>query len=99
MCLIMTIFAAAVFTVLWLGFRRNGKNVKSLFTTMLAFWAAALMWSIDGVASVIGGEGFFDISMEDTLLGCIIWACGLALFGILFLKERLFNQASHGSNV
>ena len=99
MCLIMTVIAAAAFTAVYLILRRNGKNVKSLFTTMLAFWAAALMWSIDGVASVIGGESFFDISKEDTLLGFIILGCGFALFGVLFLKEWVFNQASRGSDV
>ena len=65
MCLIITIITAAVLTVVWFILRQNGKNVKSLFTTMLAFWAAALMWSVDGVASVIGGEPFFDRGPAD----------------------------------
>ena len=83
MCLIMTAIAATAFTAVYFILHHNGKNAGSVFTTMLAFWAAALMWSIDGIASVIGGESFFDISKEDTLLGLIILACGLALFGML----------------
>ncbi|MBR3732223.1 MAG: hypothetical protein IKN25_06195 [Spirochaetales bacterium] len=95
MCLIMTIIAAIGFTAAWIILSKNDKNVKSIFTTMLAFWGAALMWCIDGVANVIGGEAFFDISMEDTVLGLIILGCGLMLFGILTLKDRISNRAVH----
>lgn len=83
MCLIMTIIAAVVFTALWAKMRR-----ESLLTTTLMFWAAALMWSVDGVASVLDGEPFFDISQEDTLLGAIIILCGLAVFAVLAVFEK-----------
>lgn len=88
MCLLMTILAAVVFTVVWFVTKKNGHEHKSLFTTLLMFWAASLMWSVDGIASVIGGESFFDISKEDTILGVIIIACGLAVFALLALKEK-----------
>ena len=83
MCLIMTIIAAVVFTALWAKMRK-----QSLLTTTLMFWAAALMWSVDGVASVLDGEPFFDISREDTVLGAIIILCGLAIFAVLAVFER-----------
>jgi len=83
MCLIMTIIAAVVFTALWAKMR-----TQSLLTTTLMFWAAALMWSVDGVASVLDGEPFFDISREDTVLGTIIILCGLAVFAVLAVFER-----------
>ena len=83
MCLIMTIIAAVVFTALWAKMRK-----QSLLTTMLMFWAAALMWSVDGVASVLDGEPFFDISREDTVLGAIIILCGLAIFAVFAVFER-----------
>ena len=83
MCLIMTIIAAVVFTALWAKIRK-----QSLLTTTLMFWAAALMWSVDGVASVLDGEPFFDISREDTVLGAIIILCGLAVFAVLAVFER-----------
>lgn len=83
MCLIMTIIAAVVFTALWAKMRK-----QSLLTTTLMFWAAALMWSVDGVASVLDGEPFFDISQEDTLLGAIIILCGLAVFAVLAVFEK-----------
>lgn len=83
MCLIMTIIAAVVFTALWAKMRK-----QSLLTTTLMFWAAALMWSVDGVASVLDGEPFFDISREDTVLGAIIILCGLAIFAVFAVFER-----------
>ena len=83
MCLIMTIIAAVVFTALWAKMRK-----QSLLTTTLMFWAAALMWSVDGVASVLDGEPFFDISQEDTVLGAIIILCGLAVFAVLAVFEK-----------
>ena len=83
MCLIMTIIAAVVFTALWAKMRK-----ESLLTTTLMFWAAALMWSVDGVASVLDGEPFFDISQEDTVLGAIIILCGLAVFAVLAVFEK-----------
>ena len=99
MCLIMTIIAAIGFTAAWIITRKNGGNAKNVFTTMLAFWGAALMWSIDGVANVIGGEAFFDISKEDTVLGLIILGCGLAIFCGLCLKDIVLNRVSRGSDV
>lgn len=83
MCLIMTIIAAVVFTALWAKMRK-----QSLLTTTLMFWATALMWSVDGVASVLDGEPFFDISREDTVLGAIIILFGLAIFAVLAVFER-----------
>ena len=80
MCLIITIITAIVFTVAYLLKKQGGKEAKSEFMSMLMFWAASLMWSMDGVASVLGGEGFFDLSMEDTILGAIIMMSGLLVF-------------------
>lgn len=93
MCLIMTIVAAIVFTVLYVASRKRGMENKSVFTTMLMFWAASLMWSVDGIASVLEGEGFFDISVEDTILGVIILAAGLVVFGALSAKEKFARKA------
>ncbi|MBQ3368996.1 hypothetical protein IJG44_08880 [bacterium] len=83
MCLIMTMIAAVVFTALWAKMRK-----QSLLTTTLMFWAAALMWSVDGIASLLEGEPFFDISREDTVLGFIIVVCGLAVFAFLTAMEK-----------
>lgn len=99
MCLLITVAVAIVFSVLFIVSKKTGSAEKShgsalrkfrqpLFTTMLAFWAAAIMWSVDGIANVAGGEPFFDISKEDTLLGVIVALCGIALFAVLALRNR-----------
>ena len=99
MCLLITVALAIVFSVLFFVSKRNNgtENSKSsckkkfsqpLFTTMLSFWAAAIMWSVDGIASVLGGEPFFDFSKEDAILGGIVALCGL----MIFIKAICFKK-------
>ncbi len=99
MCLIITVLMAAVFSVLFTVSKKtcgaensNSSGIKKfsqpLFTTMLSFWAAAIMWSVDGIANILGGEPFFDLSKEDAILGGIIALCELALFAVLALRNR-----------
>lgn len=88
MCEIMTIAAALVFTVVYAVQRKREISSKPVFVTMLMFWGAALMWAVDGIASVLEGEPFFDISMEDTILGFIILGAGLAIFAFMLLINR-----------
>ncbi len=82
MCEIMTIIAAVVFTLVYGVQKKAGKSSKAVFVGMLMFWGAALMWACDGIASVLEGESFFDISREDTILGFIILAFGLGVTAI-----------------
>ena len=93
MCEIMTIVAALVFTALYFSGRRNGKSNPALFSTMLMFWGAALMWSVDCVANRMAGEPLFDLSREDALLGGIIVASGLLVFAALSLVGRFRAHA------
>ncbi len=88
MCLIITIISAGAFTLAYLLNKKDGKENKSVFLTMLMFWAASLMWSMDGVASVLEGEGFFDLSIEDTILGTIIAFSGLLVFIVHSLWQK-----------
>ncbi|GEM_PF-779944 len=103
MCLIITVLMAIVFSVLFIVSKRNDgaensngsvlrKFSQPLFTTMLAFWAAAVMWSVDGIANVLGGEPFLDLSKEDSLLGLIVALCGVALFAVLSLWNKKKSQ-------
>lgn len=93
MCLIMTAFAAAVFGGVFLLRKKRGKNAKAAFSVMMCFAAAALMWCVDGVASVLGGEGFFDVSREDFILGLIVVAAGCALYAVLSVREKAKRAA------
>ena len=88
MCLIMTTITAIVFTASFFVNKKKGNVNKSVFMAMLMFWAASLMWSMDGVASVLGGEGFFDLSIEDTILGAIILISGLLAFAAHSLWQK-----------
>ena len=88
MCELMTIAAAVIFTVLY--FTRM--HTRAAFTAMLMFWGAALMWSVDCVHSYMEGEGLFDMSREDAVLGAIILASGLAVFAVLSLRDRMLAR-------
>ncbi len=92
MCLIMTIIAALAFSTAYLFQKKEGIVSKPVFSTMLMFWAAAVMWSVDGIASVLEGECFFDISKEDTVLGVIIVAAGLAAYVFFRFLESKKNS-------
>ena len=93
MCEIMTIVAALAFTAIYFIGKRKGNPNKAVFTTMLMFWGAALMWGVDCVAEKMAGEALFDISREDTILGFIILGAGLLVFGALSLIGRRQPQA------
>ena len=88
MCELMTIGAAIAFTVAFFAAKRRGAPTGALFTTMLMFWGAALMWAVDCVANAMDGEGLIDLSREDAVLGAIIVAAGVAVFAVLFAVER-----------
>ena len=88
MCELMTIGAAVLFTILYFTRFRT----RAVFATMLMFWGAALMWSVDCVHSYMEGEGLFDMSREDTVLGAIILASGLAVFAVLSLRDHMLAR-------
>ena len=92
MCEIMTIVAALAFTAIYFAGKRKGNPNKAVFTTMLMFWGAALMWAVDCVAEKMDGEALFDVSREDTILGFIILGAGLLVFAALSLIGRLRPQ-------
>ena len=84
MCELMTIGAALVFTALYFTCAKT----KAVFTTMLMFWGAALMWSVDCVHSLMEEDGLLNLSREDTILGFIVVGAGLLVFAALALRER-----------
>ena len=93
MCEIMTILAAVAFTAIYFAGRHSGKPSPAAFTTMLMFWGAALMWSVDCVANRLDGEPLFDLSREDTTLGFSILGAGLLVYAALALFGRRAARA------
>ena len=69
---IAAVLCAMVFTAAWFRGVRRGRASKAVFTTMLMFWGASLMWGVDCVADALDGE----------LAGLIV-ASGLAAFAFL----------------
>lgn len=90
MCELMTIAASLAFTAAYFAGRKDGRDSRALFTTMLMFWGAALMWAVDCVAEWMAGEPLLDLELrgEDAALGGYILAAGLLVFGVLSLWER-----------
>ena len=84
MCELMTIAAALVFTAVYFFGKRSG----AAFTAMLMFWGAALMWAVDCVAEFMDGEPLLDLGREDAVLGGIILAAGLLVYGVLAVREH-----------
>lgn len=84
----MTIVAALFFTMAHFARKAEGKASKATSTAMWMFWGAALMWAVDCVAEFLDGEPLFDLSREDAVLGVIILAAGLLVYGALAVRER-----------
>ena len=91
MTLIITFIAAAIATVLW--YAKAPSSDMRLGTLALMYWGATLMWCVDGIAGIIGGEGFIEIvdtaaMLDDAILGIVVVAVGLAAWAIyLVIKD------------
>ena len=88
MCELMTIAAAVAFTAWHFAAKKAGRPDGAVFTTMLVFWGAALMWSVDCVAGAMEGEPLLDMSARDAVLGAIVLAAGFAVFGVLAIVQK-----------
>lgn len=83
MCLIITIFAAIIATILWY-ISKNARQCKIGMLTLM-YWGASLMWLVDSIFNAADGGAFFDMSADDTLLGVVIVMCGLIAWVITLL--------------
>lgn len=86
MCLILTLIAALISSVLW--YKKDRGNAYKIGTLALMFWGAGLMWLVDSVFAVFEGEAFFDLSADDTKLGALIIVCGVAMWAFLLAISR-----------
>lgn len=85
MCLIITILAAVCASAFW--YIKDRENLQKSGVLALMYWGAALMWLVDCVFAVIGGEAFLDLSINDTILGVIVVVCGF----FAYLAMRRFR--------
>ena len=75
MCLLITVFAAVIATIVWY---LQLPNIPYKISTLgFMYWGASLMWLVDGFFCMTEGEPFLDLSMNDTLLGFTVVISGL----------------------
>ncbi|HBC26515.1 MAG TPA: hypothetical protein DC013_03800 [Ruminococcaceae bacterium] len=83
MCLMITLLAAVVSTIVW--YVNAPQNKLKLGTLSLMYWGASLMWMVDGFFCIAEGEPFLDLSANDALLGLLIVICGLVAWLLILL--------------
>jgi len=86
MCLIITALAAAAATIVW--HVKTPDNRNRIGTLALMYWGAALMWTVDSIFAARAGEGFFDLSLSDALLGIVVVLCGIAAWALMLLAGK-----------
>lgn len=102
MTLFITFLAATVATIAW--YVKSPNNTYRIGALALMYWAAALMWCVDGAASLMEGGAFIDVAnaaamIDDALLGLFVVAIGLAAWALyLVLKDpkRAFAAIARG---
>ena len=88
MTLLITVFAAAVATILWY----NSKVDRKLGTLALMYWGASLMWLVDAVVEYIElGSEFFEQApadmLNDAYLGLSVVALGIVIWLVVLLVK------------
>jgi hypothetical protein len=98
MTLLITLAAAVLVTIL--RFAKPGVGARfHLGFLALMYWGASLMWSVDGIANLLGGESFIEISdraamSDDALLGVCVVALGIVVWLVYsqIVKHRVSAQ-------
>ena len=88
MTLLITVFAAAICTVIW--YKNAPKDELKVSTLCYMYWGASLMWLIDAVFEYAElHEEFFTPALEDmindTYLGLSVVALGLVAWVVILL--------------
>lgn len=90
MTLVITFIAAVIATIVW--YVKAPDNTYRIGTLALMFWAAALMWCVDGAFCLMEGEAFIEIvdtaaMFDDAALGLVVVGVGLCAW-VLYLVLR-----------
>ncbi len=83
MCLLITLLAAVITTVIW--YTQAPRDLYKVSTLCFMYWGASIMWLVDGFFCIAEGEAFLDFSQNDALLGFTVVLCGLAVWVIVLL--------------
>jgi hypothetical protein len=57
------------------------------------YLGATLMWSVDGIFSVMEGEGFFDLSVDDAKLGVLVVILGVVLWAVTLIVRNVKTKS------
>ncbi|MGN1280966.1 MAG: hypothetical protein ACI4UM_03575 [Succinivibrio sp.] len=88
MCLLITAFAALI-----CAFMRSRNDSRFLSNLYFMYVSAALMWTVDCVFAKVGGEDFFDLSLDDTLLGITIVVSGAVMASLISVLNSVRARA------
>ena len=90
MTLLITVFAAAICTIIW--YRGGLRDDMKLGTLCLMFWGASLMWLVDAIAEYMElGAAFFAQDpadmLNDSFLGLSVVALGLIIWLVILIVK------------
>ncbi len=90
MTLLVTVFAAAICTVIW--YKNAPKNDMKVGILCFMYWGASLMWLIDAIFEYVelGAEFFTPAPAEmlnDLYLGLSVVALGLVIWLVILLVK------------
>ncbi|MGI6045591.1 MAG: hypothetical protein ACOYCA_01970 [Eggerthellaceae bacterium] len=90
MTLVITLAAAAIATAAW--YAKAPDSSMSFGALALMYWGAALMWIVDGIACLMEGEAFIEITdtavmFDDAILGLLVVAIGLVAWCIYLVAR------------
>lgn len=85
MCLIITAAAAIAVTLVW--YFKLPEKAYMLSKLMMMYWGAAIMWTIDGIYCVMDGESFFNLSINDAVLGVVVVVSGAIAWLVMLLAK------------
>lgn len=88
MTLVVTLLAAVVATLVW--YAKLPENTYRIGGLALMYWAAALMWCVDGLFCLMEGEPFIEIvdtaaMLDDFVLGVVVVIVGIAAWAVYLL--------------
>ena len=91
MCLLNTLAFTALFFVLMKLDHENRYSVRLVFITFLS---ASIMWGVDGVWRVTGGEPFWDFGEGEAALGFTVAGFGILLWpAVIGYNKYLVKKA------
>lgn len=97
MCLIITAIAAIITTLVW--YFKLPEKAYMLSKLVLMYWGASIMWTVDGIYRIAEGEGFFELTLNDAMLGVVVVVSGAIAWVVMLLakdpkKQVLGNEGT-----